>query len=786
MLSISTEVTANHNLQIAVASSSTSKHWANKQITLHDFASKIIETTRTSETYEEYLAKPKSEQGQIKDVGGFVGGTLKAGLRRKENVANLSIMTFDADFADKDFVSRIKQTLPNTAYSIYSTHKHCPAKPRYRLIVYMNRLTLPDEYQAGMRKLAELIGMEYFDTGSFDINRLMYWPSTASDGDFFSCYNEGKLLNFDKLLNRYPDGNWKECALWPTSSRETKRITSQTKRLQEPTEIRGIIGAFCRVYSIHEAITTFLSDDYKTTSQADRYTYTEGSSAGGLHIIEDKFAYSHHETDPARHRGCNAWDLVRVHKYEPLDADTPANTPINRLPSFDAMSEFANGIEKVRADMIKSTIDMFDEFEDSEEGGEVKQVDLDWVTKLEVNKSGIPLNSPLNAEIIFKNCPTTKDKMKFNEFTQDIHNTETGSLWSQFDSITTQTMMDKKYKVKFPTQTIDNAVIVQANLNKYHPLRDYLSSLEWDNTPRCESLLIDLFNCENDAYTRAVTKTWLVAAVARAFRPGVKFDNVLVLQGAQGIGKSAFVDILGKGFSGNLHSLEKKIAVESMQGKWLMELGELSVLSKGQLEQQKSFISEQSDKVRMAYAKNVTEFKRQCVFIGTTNENEYLKDSTGNRRWWPVECNLEESTSIDFSTLRNNVDQIWAEAVKLYKDKTPLYISAEILSEAKKHQSNKRVTDEWEGIIEVWLSLKAYDNRYGDKETRVFPGTMEERDKVCAIEIWEDCLDQRQQMKPYDKKRIFSIVDNLYGERKPIRFGERFGLQRGWSMEEEW
>lgn len=266
---------------IATGLSRNTSVWKNGSITWEGLLDRLQSTTRTSETQGEYRNLSKSKQDDIKDVGGFVGGNLKNGKRKSGYVNSRSLLTLDADFADEDFCENIDMFAEYT-YCIYSTHKHTAEKPRLRLIIPLSRDCSAEEYEAVARKIAENIGIDMFDDTTYQPQRLMYWPSTSIDGEYVFKHSENKPLDVDKVLASYND--WKDVSQWPTSSRTAKNKERLLKKQEDPTAKKGIIGAFCRTYGIHEVIKTFLSDVYSQCGTQDRYTYINGSTAAGLVI----------------------------------------------------------------------------------------------------------------------------------------------------------------------------------------------------------------------------------------------------------------------------------------------------------------------------------------------------------------------------------------------------------------------------------------------------------------------------------------------------------------------
>ena len=764
----------NKEINIATAGNRTATKWKNKAVTVSEFVQLLSSTTRTHEKFNEFLIMPKNDQDKIKDVGAFVGGTLKGGRRKKSDIANRHILTLDMDYCNINTLSIIKERLKGICYTIYSTHKHQLKKPRLRVIVYPDRPLMPDEYQAVMRRIAYKIDIESFDDTTYDVNRLMYWPSTASDGEYEFYHNDAAFLPVTKVLDAYgPNDAWEDVTLWPTSSRETKNLERMLKKQADPLTKKGIVGAFCRHISIYNALDNHLSDVYKRESK-DRYTYIDGSSSKGMVVYSSKFAYSNHSTDPACGQTCNSFDLIRIHKFGDLDIDAKQGTPSHRMPSFSAMSEFAREFEEIKKELITSGLEIdpseFDEFEKSGE----------WVGQLQTGDNGQIKPTFLNAWIIVANDSKVKNIMRKNQFSMKIENVETRENWADLDSINIRTHIGKRYNVDFPEKKVEDAIIKQAESNSYHPVCNYLEDLKWDGVERINTLFIDYMGCENNLYTREISKCWFTAAVNRVFQPGYKFDTAIVLSGDQGIGKTTFIRELGlKRWYGELTSFDPKIAMEEITGKWIIEINEMGATNKQELEQQKSFLSAQHTRVRMAYAHHALDFKRQCVFIGSTNLPEYLKDSTGNRRWWPVDC---PEKKIDIKKLKNEIDQIWAEAYILYVQGAKTYLSDAAEELAKQQQEAKREADPREGIIGAWLETDAEKDRY-ELLNKQFGGDLKTRDRVCIIEIWQDCFEEKGKPRPSEGKQIAAILDkNLNWERIVSgRFGIRFGSQRGWK-----
>jgi hypothetical protein len=329
--------TIKHNglLDIAVGLKASSKTWKNTKIEWADLVSRMATPVVTSETYKQFMSATKDEQSKIKDVGGFVGGYLTKGRRDKNSVAHRQIVTLDIDFSHDNFWWDFTM-LFECAALIHSTHKSSDKAPRHRLVIPLDRPVSREEYQAISRKIAGDLNIDLFDASTFDVNRLMFWPSVSCDATYYFEFQDGAFLSADKVLSSYT--NWRDTTEWPTVASGDEQILRDIKKQEDPDAKKGIVGVFCRTYSIQDAIETFLSEVYVSAGD-NRYTYLNGTTAAGLIIYEDKFAYSHHGTDPVGGRLCNAFDLVRIHKFGHLDTGSEKEDKDKK--SYKAMEEFA-------------------------------------------------------------------------------------------------------------------------------------------------------------------------------------------------------------------------------------------------------------------------------------------------------------------------------------------------------------------------------------------------------------------------------------------------------------
>ena len=693
---------------IATGASRTAKKWKNQETTWEKFLEKLRTTTRTRETMAEYMKMPKREQDRIKDVGGFVGGYLKNGRRLAGNVINRQLVTLDADFGDESLLSTLDLFYADTTYAVYSTHKHTKDHPRLRIVFPLAKPVGPDAYQAIARRLASDIGMDLFDDTTYEAERLMYWPSTAADGEYVFVENPGEFLDPDKVLALYDD--WKDASTWPVSSRQTDIIIRNAQKQGDPLTKPGLVGAFCRAYSIPEAIEAFLPEEYTQTGKEDRYTYTRGSTTAGLVLYEDgKFAFSHHGTDPVSGKLVNSFDLVRIHRFRDRDMNADPDARVNDLPSYKAMCELAAEDDAVKTELDKERLEKIREYFDDD----FVDIDAEWMKQLSRTKKGEIEVTPRNVKLIMENDPNLCGRVAYNDFSfrlallKDLpwRARQQGEVWNDTDDSCLRNYLSEIYEIK-GTSVIADACAEVFMKHHFHPVRDYIKGLEWDGVKRAETLWIDYLGAKDTHYTREITRKHLAAAVARVFEPGCKFDYVIILSGQQGIGKSTMLKKLGREwFSDSLSAVQGKEAYEQLHGVWIAEMGELYATRKSESEAVKLFLSKQEDIFRVAYGRRTSTFPRQCVFYGTTNDSQFLRDWTGNRRFWPLAVTGKGAKSFeDFDD--ETVGQVWAEAYHLYKAGEKLYLDPETEKEALTVQEEHSIQSEKLGLIEEYLDTK--------------------------------------------------------------------------------
>ena len=830
----------NRELKISTAPSKTAARWTNTLTTLQDLTAKAYDPHVINCTAEKYARLSKAERDKLKNIGGFVGGHLKNGRRCKGHVLARSLVTLDLDNIppNVDLRATLAEKLPY-AWLAHTTLSHTPDNQRWRTWVWLTRDITANEYGAVARRIAQDInpGLDWIDPTTFEPERLMYWPAALTDGDYHVEVSSKKdILNPDDFLARYDV--WQDVTTWPGITPEQAKAFEATGKLDDPREKPGMLGAFNRAWSIPKAIEHFLPDVYKPGTSKDRYTYTGGSSSNGLIVYnQGHYAYSQHATDPAADgHSHNAFDLVRIHRFGDLDVDTAAGTPANKKPSYVAMMDLANEDAATRAENAKATAAMIDEVfqpittdcdepaaasgpageplkktnELPAEVGEKPASNKDWLLDLETKKDGGFKDTIGNFELILENDP------RFNHIAWNSHasqlEVQDPSLlpwkqvkpgWTDNDEARLKTEIARTYGGLYAPTKMNDALLSTASARAFHPVRDYFTNLlPWDGVERLDTLLVDTLGAEDTPYVRAVTRKTFVAAHRRTFQPGCKFDHVLTLVGPQGVGKSTiFARMAGQWFSDSLTitDMKDKTGAEKLLGNLIVELSELAGMRKAEAEPVKGFISRTEDKFRPAYGRTVQTYPRQCIIVGSTNADEgFLRDPTGNRRWWPVRVTGEGWIGKPHDLDQATIDQLWAEARARDHAGEQLYLTGEVLEAAEHIQAESVEADDRVGLVQEYLNkvLPGNWDRLSLTARRIWLAdeTISDADKapdmwdkagkrlsVSKIEIWAECFGRDPDaMRKIDSHEITAIMQQIDGwkdtgrrERLPI-----YGRQR--------
>lgn len=487
------------------------------------------------------------------------------------------------------------------------------------------------------------------------------------------------------------------------------------------------------------------------------------------------FIYSHHGSDPCSDRLCNAFDMVRIHLFISLDRNKKENSNPTDWPSFRAMEKRFADDEKVKAEMMTDKVDldaMFDDISDTDDAVEArdehsdvddeiaellapshqeglpdltkykrpKKLKSNWhKTDLAIGRHGEIKATLTNLATIIRNDPRMYGAIAKNDLTGKIsirrpisskmdivppllvEDRENGDDWTDLHDHSIRAMLEAEagpqkpgWGIRISDRDLNTAIVLVAQRNRFHPAVEYFEKLRWDGVSRIDLLWIDYMGTPDTAYHRETSRLFMLAVLCRVYNPGHKWDHAPILKGAQGIRKSTFIrSLFGRAWSGELTASMSsgKDSVEQMLGKLALELPELANMRRGEATEVKEFMTITKDRVRLAYDRRLSTFPRQCVFIGTTNADEYLKDSTGNRRFWPIDV---LATTIATESVEADRDQLWAEAYAYWRKMAmthnykliPLMLSTEAADEARHYQELAReedMTDTLVAIIQEYL-----------------------------------------------------------------------------------
>lgn len=781
--------TNNRPITLSVAPSRTARQWLPQRDTWSGLCTRLAASFETSETPEEYAAADKTRRGEIKDIGGFVGGALTDNIRRAGHCLRRDIITIDIDRLQQGDEERLCGIVEKWCCCIYSTHSHTAEAPRLRLVLLPSRQIERSEYEAVAKVAASEIettlGAGCVDSTTFEPERLMYWPSHSRGAQPYFHRFFGEPVDVDAALGT---------SVGQVAAARVAEISSRGE-LTDPRQRGGVVGATCSVYY---PITRLFEGGplagYYVEGTHGRWSWARGSTRNGVRIYDNGlFIYSDHDTDPA-HGGCrNAFDLIRIHLYGgDMDAALsycaaiPAVADIIRDSNLSGIELPEEAEETDAADEAPESREEV-KTEPRKRGRPKKQrwePQGDWTDSLDRDdRTGRILTNASNIRAVFENDPKLQGLFRMNNFNLDIILTrprpwapEDGHLkLRNSDMACLRNYLDKEYGIT-GKEKIQDGFEAEIMRNSFNPVLDTIHAETWDGVPRVETLFIDWLGAEDTVLNRAMTRKWLVAAVARALKPGCKFDYMLILRGPEGCGKSTIFERLGGDYYTNrIGDIRTKEALENIAGNWVAECGELGSLLGAEQEYIKNFFSSRIDKFRPAYGKVVETRPRATVFCGTTNEDQFAKGATGNRRYWIMSVDpakRKRSLSELFSSFPRN--QIWAEALDIFKRGEILALPPELEEMAKAIQQGANViqNDPWYDDIKDYLDMYLPVGWQGmDLESRkrwlinasgIEPEGSVPRTEVCFGEIFEELLHiPRHQRSGKDSCRVRAILADL-------------------------
>jgi hypothetical protein len=738
---------------IATAPSRKSAHWKQGLVTWADIIGWLDDPADT------------------KEAGNYVFGSLtpttvdhpkgKKGCyglhRRKGAIAERSILSLDVDSPAGDsetFPSSVEELVPAAAI-VHTTYSSTPDEPRYRVLIPLDRSVAADEYF----ELATVVmgwldpDGEQFDPGSTQAERYMFKPAESQPGYFQSWVYDGDLLDVDSALAQF------DPALLPT----VKPRKHQNKR--DPFSLDGTIGAFNRVYADFDELIDAYDLPYDVDTPGARWKLRGASAEAGLVLVTPGLVYSHHMHDPAYDKTCSAFDLVRVHRFYELDEECSPQTPVNRLPSHRAMIELAAEDKRVVADILGGAASDFDTVDDdddligdlgSTDDSDGVSLDQSWRLGLTISAASGKMKDTLDNWDLITRHYQPFPSLYFNEFSMAVESSadypwrslDKGAIFTKIDLAQLCLMIERDFKIRPSRTFIDELVQATAQARFLHPVRQYLDGLKWDGKPRLETCLP---GTDDNSYNRLVARKSLVAAVARAYDPGCKWDHTTVLYGTEGLGKTYWIDTMAKGWSAELGRIGDKDTLITMQRSWIMVADEGHSLKKADHDVQKSFLTRTEDVFRMPYDREAQVHKRHCVIWGSTNDEVFLRRQEGNRRFLIVRCERKA----DFTKYTEEyVDQVWAEAVALYRAGEPLFLSPEQTVEAADAREAYTEEDALAGIVQEYVDTLVPDNwdemgsfsRHqwlNDRADGLVTKGITQMDEVCSLQVWAEAFGKR-------------------------------------------
>ena len=577
---------ANQKIIIAEGVENTLDEVQNKTLTWADFMLKLSKPLVSGEDHAQFLKLPKKERSRLKSLGGWiVAGEFSGTLRITENLMNRSLVAIDCEKMPPNLFKKLKDgTSPLCKHEFYAhtTRGHTKDAPRVRIFLLCDSPIKPVKFEAVARILANQADttMQGVDPVSFRPNQMMFYPSISKNQDFQHWHNSGELINAEQILTAHDGGEkgrWKDHNTLPRHEDSTPTHKGDTNPRDPRTKNRWI-GAFCRVYTIEQAIADFLDGIYAKGSgrgAKPRYTYIAGETTNGF-VVEGGgvWGFSHHSTDPCSQMLVNAWDLVRIHLFGSLDKNIKPNTPPWEYPSYIAMQKMVMGLEEVAIEATADSIDADAMVADSKRpfkksdifGGKDEEItfaerayeqsmkgrkrpDKDWIAKTLTKDGKANIKSDfMNIAKIICWDPRFYGCFWRNEFTK--------TLVIRRDIITSLNLIPSiivKDRLNGDECTSDSDLIVEAILGapsgegnagwglenignkiykglamvginwKFNPVVDYFESLEWDGEERAERLWIDYLGAEDSAYTRETAMLFLMAVVCRAYAQGCQW-----------------------------------------------------------------------------------------------------------------------------------------------------------------------------------------------------------------------------------------------------------------------
>lgn len=775
-------------------------HWTPGEITWAEILS-WMEKPRTRKDVDGYILATLKKRSKVhtgKDSpcdGGYHRDSMSVEKRS-------AIIALDADAAQEALETALEVLLGGVAYVLHTTYSSTPSEPRYRILVQVDREMAPDEYRDAAESLAQKLGGACeIDPSSFQAVRFMYKPSARKPEWFSYWVGEGEPYSVDELLDTLE------------IAEGTRAIPAPSRSKRDPFAIEGPVGAFNRVYDDWDELIEKFDLPYRPESDG-RWHLEGAKSAGGLTVFAPGLVQSFHSHDPA-YGTQNAFDLVRLHWFGDLDVSAKAGTPINRLPSYDAMMKFATEDERVKDEIFRAMTagieHDFSAVEDDEdligdEGDPDGPTRVSWRASLVTDRRGKFVDDVRNWDLIRANDPVFA-LFQFNDLTLSPEATDdlpwrgVDKFSRDIDAVDVANLrfyLEREYGFRPSKEFASDLIATSAANHRVNPVREYLESLEWDGVPRLETCLP---GADDTAHNRLVARKVLVGAVARMFEPGCKWDHTLVLHGPQGIGKTTWIERMAhvgvderRPFHYSLGPIQQKDTLMAMHRSWIVVSDEGHSLRRSDARQLKEFLTQTHDVFRVPYDVSSPQRPRRFVIWSTTNDDVFLQRQEGNRRYLMVRC--LRKFDIDAMT-PGYVDQVWAEAVHLYRAGERLYLldsEFQVTEEARRPFLEE---DSVAGAVQEFLDqlvpldwwTKSPDQRIqwlADRASGFEPEGEHRVDETCTRQVWFEALKGRFEPRRGDLLDIAASLKDLgwvsVGVKRFPGYGPQVCFVRGDSL----
>lgn len=615
---------------------------------------------------------------------GWSPATFRQDRREKAGVESVCALALDYEAQPDQPATSVEEAAAlwgHHAGWIYTTWSHRPDQPRFRVVVPLSRAVSAAEYGLIWRWAATrcLEVGHAIDEACRDASRLWFLPAVRPGcaGDYrLVPLQGGRWLDADAVIEE-------QRALEAPPPAPPRR-----KRAAAPSED----GA---ARYVRKALEGAL-DDLRRVPQGTRHNTIRAKAyhLGGL-IHTGAISADEIERElvgEAQRCGWDNLDKTRQTVRYQIEAGrrAPKEVPELRYPSAGGAG---GGAPPAPPSGGAS----------SDDGGGEEPPAEDWQGVL-IRRKGEITSDLANVVAILTHDPRWAGRIRYNEARQQIElQGESWRPWADTDDTEAAVWLQRKWGLRVRPESVCQAVALLAREQRANPLAVFLDGLRWDGVPRLHRWLVTYAGATDSLYARAVGACWLRSAVARALQPGIKADAALVLEGAQGAGKSSLLGVIGgEYFTDDVHDLSSKDAALAISRAWIVELPELSALGRAEVELVKAFLSRTVDRFRPPYGRALVELPRRCVFGGTTNRGDYLRDDTGNRRFWPVGVG-----AVDLEALRRDRDQLLAEAVASWRGGGGLVLPAEVREGHAEVVEERRQGDPWEAKVADYLTGKA-------------------------------------------------------------------------------